>query len=75
MCRTGRSRHVHVEGLGGKVKYAQFLHDASEIHWLDPKAEVDSNIGVAVGENMLTLELPVIKPDVVVPVIELILKD
>jgi alpha-L-fucosidase len=30
---------------------------------------------VAVGENMLTLELPVIRPDVVVPVIELILKD
>jgi alpha-L-fucosidase len=34
---------------------------------------VDSNIGVAVGSGMLTLELPVIKPDVVVPVIELIL--
>ncbi|MFK4809915.1 alpha-L-fucosidase [Devosia sp. ZW T5_3] len=68
-------RHIHIDGLGGRVKYAQFLHDGSEIHWLDPKAEVDSNIGVAVGESMLTLELPVIKPDVVVPVIELILKD
>jgi alpha-L-fucosidase len=68
-------RHIHIEGLGRKIKYAQFLHDASEIQWLDPDAEVDSNIGVAVGDGMLTLELPVIKPDVVVPVVELILKD
>jgi alpha-L-fucosidase len=68
-------RHVHIEGLGRKVKYAQFLHDASEIHWLDPDAEVDSNIGVAVGDGILTLELPVLKPDVVSPVVELILKD
>jgi alpha-L-fucosidase len=68
-------RHVHIEGLGRKVKYAQFLHDASEIHWLDPDAEVDSNIGVAVGDGILTLELPVLKPDVVSPVVEIFLKD
>ena len=71
--QTWPFRHIHIDGLGGRVKYAQFLHDASEIHWLDPKADVDSNIGVAVGSGMLTLELPVIKPDVVVPVIELTL--
>lgn len=68
-------RHIHIPGLGGKVSYAQFLHDASEVHWLDPEAEVDSNIGVAVGDGILTLELPVLKPDVVSPVIELFLKD
>jgi len=68
-------RHIHFDGLGGKVKYAQLLHDASEVHWIDPQGEVDSNIGFAVAENTLTLELPVLKPDVVVPVIELILKD
>lgn len=73
--QTWPFRHIHIEGLGGRVKYAQFLHDASEIQWIDPEAEVDSNIGVTVGKGMLTLELPVIKPDVVVPVIELILKD
>ena len=72
--QTWPFRHIHIDGLGGKVKYAQFLHDASEIHWLDPEADVDSNIGVAVGQGILTLELPVIKPDVVVPVIELFLK-
>ena len=66
---------AEIEGLGRKVKYAQFLHDASEVHWLDPDAEVDSNIGVAVGDGILTLELPVLKPDVVSPVVELFLKD
>jgi len=73
--QTWPFREIHIEGLGRKVKYAQFLHDASELHWLDPDADVDSNIGVAVGEGILTLELPVLKPDVVTPVIELILKD
>ena len=68
-------RHIHFDGLGGKIKYAQLLHDASEVHWIDPRGEVDSNIGFKVGEDTLTLELPVKKPDVVVPVIELMLKD
>jgi alpha-L-fucosidase len=68
-------RHLHFDGLGGKVKYAQLLHDASEVHWIDPSGEVDSNVGFKVGDNTLTLELPVRKPDVVVPVVELILKE
>ena len=42
-------RHIHIDGLAGKVKYAQFLHDASEVHWLSPVAEVDSNVGVVGG--------------------------
>lgn len=73
--QTWPFRHVHLEGLGGKIKYAQFLHDASEVHWLNPDDDVDPNVGVAVGQGILTLELPVLKPDVVLPVIELILKD
>ena len=73
--QTWPFRHIHIEGLARRVKYAQFLHDASEIRWLDPDAEVETNIGVAVGEGILTLELPVLKPDVVVPVIELVLKE
>ena len=68
-------RHLHLDGLAGKVKYAQLLHDASEVDWLSPVAEVDSNIGVVVPEGMITLELPVRKPDVTVPVVELILAD
>jgi alpha-L-fucosidase len=55
----------------GKVKYAQFLHDGSEIkitakegHWIKEEE----------NPNDLNLSLPVVKPNVEIPVIELILK-
>lgn len=66
-------RHIHIEGLGGKVSYAQFLHDGGEVLWVDPGKVVEQNLDVVVGEGVLTLELPVTKPDVVSPVIELFL--
>ncbi len=56
-----------------KVKYAQFLNDASEVQW--PKEGADTHFMPPGGETTLTLLLPVKKPDVVVPVIELFLKD
>ena len=67
-------RHIHIEGLADRIAYAQFLHDASEVRWLSQTKEVDSNIGVMVPEGMITLELPVRRPDVTVPVIEIVLK-
>ena len=62
---------ITLQGYGGKVKYAQFLHDASEIQmstkkstiWLDEKEK----------EGDIILKLPVIKPNVEIPVIELFL--
>lgn len=68
-------RHVHLDGLAGKVDYAQFLHDASEVKMIevDPNA-VAQNTSMAGEAGVLTLELPVAKPDVTVPVIELFLK-
>jgi alpha-L-fucosidase len=60
-------------GFGGKVKYAQFLHDRSEIKFGQPRHNVTYQ------ENMdkedIILMLPVVKPDVEIPVIELILND
>ncbi len=68
-------RHVHLEGFAGKVDYAQFLHDASEVKMIevDPHAEAQ-NTSMAGQAGTLTLELPVAKPEVTVPVIELFLK-
>jgi alpha-L-fucosidase len=61
-----------LKGYGDKVKYAQFLHDASEIritesqgHWVREES----------SENDINLSLPVNKPDVEIPVIEIFLKD
>jgi len=68
-------RHIHVEGLAGRIEYAQFLHDASEIKVLEPKVSAATHMDVVGTAGSVVLELPVIKPDIVVPVIELILKD
>jgi alpha-L-fucosidase len=64
-------RHIHLEGLAGKVEYAQFLHDASEVRFreFDPSVAAQRS-----REGQITLSLPVIKPDVAIPVIELFLK-
>ncbi len=66
-------RHIHLEGLRGKVEYAQMLNDASEIVILET-GDPTSHVQPTLREDLLTLEVPVVKPDVVVPVIELFLK-
>lgn len=65
-------RHVHLEGLRGRIEYAQLLHDASEVRVVEP--EPHQNMGFPDAPGTALLELPVPKPDVVVPVVELFLK-
>jgi alpha-L-fucosidase len=68
-------RHLHLQGFAGKVAYAQLLHDASEVKMIeiDPDTKVwNTHMPGKPGE--LILELPIQKPDVVVPVVELYLK-
>jgi alpha-L-fucosidase len=73
-------KHLYLPGLGGKVCYAQLLNDASEIEMLPPgklvKGEGEGLIGLdetSAPLDMLILQLPVEKPPVEVPVIELFL--
>ena len=66
-------RYLHLPRLAGRVEYAQLLNDASEIPLKEPGAEF-SPLEEEPGQGTLVLELPVVKPDVVVPVIELFLK-
>lgn len=71
-------KFLELPGLGGRVEYAQFLHDGSEIL-------INSNptktmalkyyTERAESENPLVLMIPVVKPNDVVPVIELFLKE
>lgn len=65
--------HLLLPGLAGKVDYAQFLHDGSEVLFSEGKME---HFGEALpeGEDLLVLNLPPVKPDCLVPVIELFLK-
>jgi alpha-L-fucosidase len=51
--------------MADKVKYIQFLHDASEIRFAAGSEE---------AKNDLILSLPVLKPQVEIPVLEVFLK-
>ena len=68
-------KHIHLKGLSGKVKYAQFLHDGSEVKMRDSaNAQVHVSLSHKTPAGAVTVDLPVVKPAVEVPVIELILK-
>ena len=68
-------KQLKLPGLGDKVEYAQFLHDASEIQFLENIALENPLLEAQTPDGGLTLSLPVIEPDFVVPVIELFLKE
>ena len=65
---------IHLKGLAGKVKYAQLLNDASEVKMREASSDMHAGLNEKSPEEALTLELPVIKPPVTVPVIEIFLK-
>src|SRR6185436_14640007 len=68
-------RHLHIDGMAGRVEYAQLLNDASEVRMLTTIHEENYGAMKATPKpNVLTLELPVKKPNVTIPVIELYLK-
>ncbi len=54
---------ITIKDMADKVKYIQFLHDASEIRY-----------STVQGTNDLSLQLPVLKPPVEIPVMEIFLK-
>lgn len=66
-------KHLHLDGFAGRVEYAQLLNDASEIRASGIK-DWQAAFVEETGSKTLTLELPIQKPAVTVPVIELFLK-
>jgi len=68
-------RHLRLPGLAGRVAYAQLLHDASEIRPVRRDDDDPAQQYLGAPDGTLTLELPVQRPDVAVPVIELFLTD
>jgi len=61
-----------LEDYKDKIKYAQFLHDASELQMSEPYGHW---VEQETGENDVNLILPVNKPNVEIPVIEVFLKE
>ncbi|MFB9056114.1 alpha-L-fucosidase [Mariniflexile ostreae] len=60
-----------LKGMKGKIKYAQFLHDMSEIQIKNPHGAWGKK---ELAEQDVNLRLPVVKPNIEIPVIEIILK-
>jgi len=66
---------LSLDGFAGRVSYAQLLNDGSEVRFTEDR-EAGFLPGTREGKagGALVLDLPVVKPDVDVPVIELFLK-
>lgn len=66
--------HLRLPGLAGKVEYAQFLHDGSEVLFTEAGIKHFAAMNDKIANEDLILYLPYIKPHSLVPVIELFLK-
>ncbi len=64
-------KHLHLLDLGDKVEFVRFLHDGSEVPLTGSEWET-RQLSLQPDEQLLFL--PVKKPDVIGPVIELTLK-
>ena len=66
-------KFLELPGYAGKVDYAQLLNDGSELKMTENEVQHFSE-GRSKSDDLLVIELPEVKPPVIVPVIELFLK-
>ena len=64
---------LHLTGFDGRIEYAQLLNDASQVK-VEARPAWQADHGGDPSGTRTTLRLPVQKPDVTVPVIEVFLK-
>lgn len=68
---------VHLPGLAGRVRFARLLHDGSEVATtvIEPGTAALTMQPAGQPAGTLTLRLPTTRPDVLVPVVELLLDE
>ncbi|MFN5060704.1 MAG: alpha-L-fucosidase [Chloroflexota bacterium] len=66
-------RDIYCPGLAERIKYAQFLHDGSEVH-IGEVHEASWSGMAGNASTPVAIQVPIVKPDVHVPVIEIFLK-
>ena len=67
--------HLHLQNLAGRVQFARFLHDGSEVRFRDADPEaIPQTVEMAEDGGDIILNVPTVKPSVAVPVIELLLR-
>lgn len=64
---------LEMDKLAGKIEYAQFLHDGSEILYTERTTGHFSE-ACTTGDDMVFFRIPQIQPEMIDPVIEIILK-
>ncbi|MBI1336456.1 MAG: alpha-L-fucosidase [Phycisphaera sp.] len=66
---------IHLDGFRGKVDYAQLLNDGSELMMRDPVNHHGAGTASSTSEeDSIRVMVPIRKPNVTVPVIELFMK-
>lgn len=67
-------RFLEMSNIAGKIEYAQFLHDGSEILYTEGYLE-SCDVKHKRSPDMVCFMLPELQPDIIDPVIEVILKE
>lgn len=69
-------KYLIMPEIAGKIEYAQFLHDGSEVKAIEKEAgkKAHGDLVLQLPENAVGFHIPAVKPDVIVPVIEVFLK-
>ncbi|MBB2910279.1 alpha-L-fucosidase [Streptosporangium becharense] len=69
--------HLHLPGLAGRIRFARLLHDGSEVLFTQIPADQQANTMTPAGPppGTATLLMPVQRPDVLLPVVELVLEE
>ncbi|MDN5820127.1 MAG: alpha-L-fucosidase [Brachybacterium sp.] len=70
---TWPMQHVHLAGAAGRVRFARLLHDGSEVahRGIDPEQKASQMTLGSLGRDVVTFTLPVRRPDVALPVLEI----
>lgn len=67
-------KFLKLYGMADKIDYAQFLHDGSEIIFYGNISQMVAPLFVGEPEDTIVMDVPVLKPNTVIPVIEIFLK-
>lgn len=68
-------KNLYLSGWEGWVEYAQLLHDGSETPIQCSTSQIHQSLSESLPEGTLALNLPPVKPDQEIPVIEVFLKN
>lgn len=66
-------KYLEMQDMAGKIQYAQFLHDGSEVVFLEG-SEIKLSAHRGNPGSLVLFQLPAIKPEILDPVIEVFLK-